>query len=112
MKSLLTLVLFLTVLTLKAQVREFYVRKSIGKYTLSCSLNPGELLFSKKRIHFSTPDIDLDLKIKKRKKYYWVGETKDGCRYEIRATANDKEFGIAFIKGEQVLEVSNKDFCQ
>jgi hypothetical protein len=69
-------------------------------------------VFEKKRIIFTSPGISLDLKIKKRTKHKWYGETKDKQRYEIVAAYDNETFRMLFVSGEKFIAISNKDFCK
>src|ERR1043165_5763251 len=111
MKKLLIILLTLLAIETKAQITEFYVRSGTQAHSI-CSLQPSNLVFEKKRITFTSPGISLDLKIKKRKKSVWYGETKDKQKYQIFASLEDGHFRMLFVSGEQFIAISNKDFCR
>jgi hypothetical protein len=112
------LLIILTLVTTSslAQIKtELFVRIGTAQTVTFCGYQPVTLIFEKRRIFFSCPEIEVDLKVTKRKRYVWYAK-QDGVKYEVRSGNIKGEFTVIIVpptySGLKAIQISKLDLCK
>jgi hypothetical protein len=95
---------------------ELYVRLALPSTVVYCGYQPTTLQLTKKRVFFSCPEIEVDLKVTKRRKAVWTAVDKDNNVYKIQTGYVGMEFAIVILpkldSGLKAIQFSKADLCK
>lgn len=116
MKSNIVFVLLLISSSTFSQTKtELYVKLAVPSAITYCGYQPTIIEFTKKKLFFSCPEIEVDLKITKRRRSEWTAVDKNKNVYKVCSGYVGNQFTVLLLprtdSGLKAIQFSKANLC-